>query len=134
MLAHILVHHEDALRASLQAEYQIRLLRRGWGRTEPQRDLIELWDLVKHLPAGSALGRAQGGQAAISDDAAMIRALEYTVQQGIYMQTDRTGPKPKPLELPPAPGDAERAERLLEVKIAQHQRRAERRTAHAAQP
>lgn len=108
-LASIIVHHEGALRASLQAEYGIRLLPHGGGRTEPHRSPRELADLVEHLPPGCALAREMGGAAALSNEALMGREIEFTIRSVAYGLTGGKGKAPERIPLPRAAHE-ERAE------------------------
>ena len=127
LLAHALSRHEGALRASLQAEYGLRLLPDGQGRTEPYRTPRELADLVEHLPAGCALFRAMGGAAALSNEALMGRAVEHTLRDIAWQKAGAKGKRPEPFPLPKPAGQEEAAAAVVSEKARRWQERQERR-------
>ena len=94
----------DALRASLLAVYGMTLSTPGCG-------LLELADLVAHLPPGCALWRAAGGPLAWSDEVHMLAKVEHGLRVLAWQKTEdgSKGRKPpKPLE-PPTPAGQVRA-------------------------
>lgn len=97
--------HEDALRASLQAVYGIRLSQHDYG-------VLELADMVAHLPPGCALWRVAGGPLAWSDEVHMLARVEYGVRVLTWMKTEdgSKGVKPPKPEVPPTPGSEVKAE------------------------
>lgn len=127
MLAHVLSRHEGALRASLQAEYGLRLLPDGHGRTEPYRTPRELADLVEHLPPGCALFRVMGGPAALTNEALMGRAVEHTLRDIAWQKAGAKGKRPEPIPLPSRAGEEEHAAAVVSEKARRWQERQERR-------
>lgn len=125
MLAGVLTHHEGALRASLQAEYGLRLLRGG--RTEPHRTPRELGDLIEYLPPGCALGREMGGEAALSNEALMAREIEFTLRQVSFAENGSKGTRPQRLPLPEAAADKRAEAAEMDAKLRAHTARAARR-------
>lgn len=107
------MHHEGALRASLQAEYGLRLLPYAGGRTEPHRDPFELGDYVEHLPPGCALMRAFGGEAAWSVEAMLIRENEYT--QRVIAAGEKAS-KQQRIPLPESAAEARAATARLDAR------------------
>lgn len=97
--------HEDALRASLQAVYGIRLSQHDYG-------VLELADLVTHLPPGCALWRAAGGPLAWSDEVHMLARVDYGVRVLAWMKTEdgSKGSNPPKPEEAPTPGNQVKAE------------------------
>lgn len=65
-------HHRDALRASLRAVYGVDLRR-------PGMSVLDLADLVAHLPPGCALWRATGGPLAWTDEMHLSAATQHTI-------------------------------------------------------
>ncbi len=131
-LASALTFHESALRASLQAEYGLRLLINGGGRTEPHRSPCELADYIEHLPGGCALTRAFGGEAALSAEGALMREVEFGVRAISYQLGGAQGKQPVRLELPP-PAHEQRAEaEAMAAKERAWQERQTRRNAQSA--
>lgn len=127
MLAGALAHFEGAVRASLQAEYGIRLLPSGVARTEPSRTMFELADLIEHLPQGCALFRAMGGAAALSNEALMGRAVEHTLRDIAWQKAGATGKRPEPFPLPKPAGQEEAAAAVVSEKARRWQERQARR-------
>ncbi|WP_119697045.1 hypothetical protein [Microbacterium halotolerans] len=130
----VLERHEDALRASLQAEYGLRLLPDAGGRTQPPRTPGEVADLVEWLPAGTALARAVGGMPALSTEAAMTRELEHTERLIAWASSGGRGAKPDPIPLPDPPGAKQQRTAATDAKALAWKRRQERiknRTASA---
>lgn len=85
--------------------YGIRLAQHDYG-------VLEIADLVAHLPPGCALWRAAGGPLAWSDDVHMLARVDYGVRVLAWMKTEdgakgRNAPKP---EEPPVPGNEAKAE------------------------
>lgn len=85
--------------------YGIRLSRHDYG-------VLELADMVAHLPPGCALWRAAGGPLAWSDEVHMLSRVDYGVRVLAWMKTEdgsrgRNAPKP---EEPPTPGNQVKAE------------------------
>lgn len=115
MLAGALDDHEGALRASLQAEYGIRLLRGG--RTDPARTPAELGDLVAGLPHGCALWRAAGGPIALTDEAHLLREAIYRLEVIDWHNAGSKGAAPKRIELP-RPAHEVRAEEARQTAKA----------------
>ncbi|OJU39681.1 MAG: hypothetical protein BGN97_00225 [Microbacterium sp. 69-10] len=128
-LAGVLNNNESALRASLQAEYGIRLLLDAGGRTEPGRTPRELADLVEHLPGGCALGRAIGGDAAITTEAHMTRAVEHTIRMTAWSEAGGKGKQPEPMRLPRAAGEVAAEQAVESAKASAWERRQARREA-----
>lgn len=117
------------MRASLQAEYGLRLLPDGQGRTEPHRTPRELADLVDHLPAGCAYGRALGGVAAMSNEALMGRAVEATLRDLAWQEAGAKGKRPEPMPLPKAAGAEDVKVAAVSEKARRWQERQSRTTA-----
>ena len=129
-LAHVITKHEGALRASLQAEYRIRLLPGQGGRTEPSRTPRELADLVENLPLGCALWRAMGGAPALTDESHLLREAVYRLEILDWRETGQQGAPPKRIELPPAAGEVEAVQEKQNAKArayAERQARAQSR-------
>jgi hypothetical protein len=125
VLAGALDDHEGALRASLQAEYGIRLLRDG--RTDPARSPCELGDLVAGLPHGCALWRAAGGPIALTDEAHLLREAIYRLEVIDWHNAGSKGTAPKRIELP-RPAHEVRAEQAKQnAKAEQWAARQKRR-------
>lgn len=94
MLAVAFAHHRDALRASLMAEYGLRLDEVvSW----PAREVAAL---VAWLPGGSALWRDWGGPAALSDEVRMLRSVEFGLRVLDWRMRQGKGQRPKPLPEP----------------------------------
>lgn len=89
----------------MQAEYGLRLIPGGQGRTEPYRTVGELCDYVEHLPLGCALFRDMGGYAALSNEALMGRQIEFTIRNVAHGLAGGKGKAPEALPLPRAPHD-----------------------------
>lgn len=113
------------MRASLQAAYGVRLSDHPYG-------LLELADLVAHLPPGCALWRAAGGPLAWSDEMHMLARVDHGVRVLAWMKTEdgQKGRKPPEPEEPPPPAGQVRAEEArVEQKadawMLRQQRRAE---------
>lgn len=107
MLAGALGDHESALRASLQSEYGLRLLPGVGELTEPHRTPQELADLVEHLPAGCAYGRALGGHGAMSNESLMLRQIEFNQRDLAWQNAGGKGKRPEPFPLPRPAGEEE---------------------------
>lgn len=116
------MNHEGALRASLQAEYQMRLLRGGNGRTDPPRGLLELSDLVHYLPFGSALWREYGGELALSDEGHLLREVEFALRVQDWHAGGSKGTAPVRIELPKS-AEERRAEATRQNAKAEAYRR-----------
>lgn len=125
MLAGALDNHEGALRASLQAEYGIRLLRDG--RTEPARTPFELGDLVAGLPHGCALWRDAGGPIALTDEAHLLREAIYRLEVIDWHNAGSKGAAPKRIELPKPAHEVRAAEAKTATKAQRHAARDARR-------
>ena len=99
------MEHPSALRASLQAVYGIRL-------AHHDLSLLELADLVAHLPPGSALWRAAGGPLAWTDEVHMLARVDHGVRVLAWMKTEdgSKGRKPPKPEEPPMPFGQKKAE------------------------
>lgn len=100
-----LAEHPDALRASLLAVYGVRLSHHDYG-------VLELADLVAHLPPGCALWRAAGGALAWTDEIHMLSRIDHGIRVLAWMKTEdgqkgRNAPKQ---EEPPRPAGEVRAE------------------------
>lgn len=85
-----LAHHEGSLRASLLAEYGLRLAE---ARTWPAREVA---DLVEWLPLGCAFWQDMGGPAAISMEVRELRHASYWLRVLDYRERGSKGEKPKP--------------------------------------
>ena len=94
-LAVALAHHRGALRASLMAEYQLRL---DEARSWPAQELAAL---VAWLPPGAALWRDMGGPASLSEEVRMLRAVEFGLRVLDWRMRQGKGARPKPLPDPP---------------------------------
>ena len=120
------------MRASLQAEYGLRLLPDGRGRTEPHRTLRELADLVEHLPPGCALFRVMGGASALSNEALLIREVEHNMRD-IWWQRQggkKTGQKrPEAIPLPKRAGEEDAAAAAATAKARAYRDRQARAAA-----
>ncbi|MDF2578434.1 MAG: hypothetical protein K0S49_13 [Microbacterium sp.] len=114
-LAGALGEHEGALRASLQAEYGIRLL--DGGRTEPWRTVTELGDLVEHLPPGCALWRVTGGAIALTTEAHLLREAIYRLEVIDWHAHTPKSAAPKRIDLP-RPAHEVRAEEAKQTAKA----------------
>ena len=131
MLAGALAHHEGAVRASLQAEYGLRLLPGRQGRTKPHRTPGELADLIEHLPPGCALFRVMGGASALSNEALLTRQVEHTLRDIHWQKAGgtKTGEKrPEPIPLPRRAGEEDRAAAAVSAKYRRWQGRQDRRS------
>ena len=124
------LEHESALRASLQGEYQLRLLPDY--RTEPERTLSELADYVAHLPPGCALWREVGGVLALTTEAQLTREVVFRLDGLAYQNAGGQGRKPERLPLPRAAAEerAEKRERdeRMAAKARRHAERDRRRS------
>lgn len=122
------MEHEDALRASLLAVYGVRLSARSFG-------VLELADLVTHLPPGCALWRAAGGELAWSDEVHMLAKIELGVRVLAWQQTE-DGQKgrrvPEPVDPPRASGEVRAEEAVADRKAEAWQRRQKRRAGGAS--
>lgn len=94
LLATALSHHEGALRASLMAEYGLRL---SEARTWPAREVA---DLVEWLPAGCAFWQDVGGPASISMESRELRHATFWLRVLDYRERESKGEKPKPAPEP----------------------------------
>lgn len=120
---------ESALRASLQAEYGIRLLRHGGGRTEPERSPFEVADLIVNLPGGCALWVATGGPAALTTTDHLLREAIFHLDVLDWHAHDPKGQQPRRIPLP-KPASETQTEKLHHsakaekwaAKQARHQR------------
>jgi len=121
-----LIHHESALRASLQAEYQLRLL--PGGRTEPERTPRELGDYIAHLPHGCALWIDTGGVPALSAEAHLLREAVYRLEVLDWHTGGSNGPQPKRIELPEPAHEARARQAVLAEKARKHAARDRRRS------
>ena len=106
-LAGALFEYEGALRASMQAVYQLRLL--PGGRTEPSRTLREVSDYVAHLPQGCALWVETGGPLALTNEATLLGELIYLAEVADWRATEGKGRRPERMK-PPRPAAELRAE------------------------
>lgn len=120
-----LADHEGALRASLQTHYGLRLL--SDGRTEPERDLMELADYVAHLPPGCALWRETGGVLALSEESLFASEVVHRLDWLLWHKGEGKGPKPERIPMP-RPAAELRAEAREKSKstASKAQRHAER--------
>lgn len=107
------------MRASVRAEYgvaEIRTLR-----------VFELAELIEWLPDGCALWRSSGGPRSITNEAHLLRMLDYRLQVLAWQQTEDAKHKrnqPKPPQPIPFAG-----EKAVEEAHAQRQAAARRRRA-----
>lgn len=116
------------MRASLQAEYGIRL--RAEGRAEPHRSPAELADLVANLPPGCALWRATGGAIALSEESMFLREVVYRLEVLDWRETGQQGAPPKRIDLPPSVHEVEAVQAKQNAKAlayAERQARAKNR-------
>ncbi|WP_248240556.1 hypothetical protein [Microbacterium kunmingense] len=125
MLAGALDDHEGALRASLQAEYGIRLLRDG--RTDPERTPSELGDLVAGLPHGCALWRAAGGPIALTDEAHLLREAIFRLEVIDWHNGGSKGTPPKRIDLPRPAHEVRKEQAKQTAKAERHAARQKRR-------
>lgn len=117
------MEHPGALRASLQAVYGIKLSAHGYG-------VLELADLVAHLPPGCALWRASGGPLAWSDEVHMLARVDHGLRVLAWMKTEdgQKGKNPPKSEEPPlAAGQVRQEEARAEQKADAWMLRQERR-------
>jgi hypothetical protein len=125
VLAGALENHEGPLRASLQAEYGIRVLRDG--RTEPERTLTEVADYVAGLPNGCALWRATGGPIALSDEGHFLREAIYRLEVIDWHANQSKGQAPTRIELPRPAHEVRAEEAKNSAKAQNYARRQARR-------
>lgn len=83
--------HEGALRASMREVYGVTDLR--------AEGFVRLADLVRWLPRGCALWRSMGGDLSLTEDAHVLRLVEYQLRVLVWQQTQdgqkgRNQPKP----------------------------------------
>jgi hypothetical protein len=113
---------EGALRASLQAEYGLRLLRHGGGRVVDiggrDRTPFEVADLVVHLPAGCALWVATGGPAALSTEAHLLRETIFKLDVIDWHAHDPKGQRPTRIELPARAHERQAEQMQVSAKAA----------------
>lgn len=83
------------MRASVRAEYGIDL------RSAREMPMLDFSDLVAWLPPGAALWRSFGGPASMSDESALLRAVDFSVRVLDY-HAGRHGKGKKP-EAPKPP-------------------------------
>lgn len=124
-LAGALDNHEGALRASMKAQYGLRLLRGG--RVEPAHTLTEVADYVRHLPRGCALWTEAGGDLAWTVEAHLQREAIYRAEHLAWQQAGGKGNGPKRIDLPPAAHELAAQEAEMAKKAKAHAARAERR-------
>lgn len=119
-LAIALADHRGALRASLMSEYGLRLDDvTGW----PAREVA---DLVAWLPTGCALWRDMGGAAALSEEARMLRAVEFGLRVLDWRMRQGKGARPKPLPDPPLAHERRAAAEKQRRKAESFMRRQDR--------
>ncbi|AQX79652.1 hypothetical protein BWO91_06310 [Plantibacter flavus] len=96
-LAGILIHYKGPLRASLMAEYGVRLGQQGI-------NIIELADYAANLTPGCALWRAIGGPNAWSPEMHLLNHIEWRLQILDWRKTKagREGRNQPKLSKPPA--------------------------------
>lgn len=124
-LAGALTNHEGALRASLKAEYGLRLLRGG--RTEPHHTLTEVADYVRYLPRGCALWSEAGGELAWTVEAHLQREAIFRAENIAWQQAGAQGTAPKRIELPPAAHELRVQQDQLSKKAQAHAERQARK-------
>lgn len=116
----LIEYHEGALRASLLAEYGIHL-----SQVREEFDLQEIVDLVRWLPAGSAVWRDFGGPAALSREERSAQLIGYRIEQLQWLVKQGKGPKPKLPAPPPYAHEkrvaAEKNRRKAEALVARQQ-------------
>lgn len=95
MLAEGLANHRGSLLASLQIESGINL------RSHPFSP-PDLAEIVVNLPPGCAFWRSFGGPLSLTDEAHILRAVEYDLQILAWRQTE-DGQKGRNPPEPPAP-------------------------------
>lgn len=119
MLAAGMRDHAAPLSASFLATYRERLwvALRVWG-------VLEVADLVAHLPPGCAFWQAVGGPRAWSDDQHMLMLIEFRLRE---LQWQGAGNKSAPRPEPRKPPDLSGAEKAEEQRIADAHRRFMRR-------
>lgn len=122
MLVVLLQDHEAALRADLQARYQLNI--------DHVRDQMTLWHLaalVAELPPGSQVWRSTGGPWAWTDEVHMLSSVEWGIRVLAWMKTE-DGQKgrniPERIE-PPVKGE-EPARLSEQEELAVTERRAQR--------
>ena len=120
-LAGALHKHGGSLRASLLAEYGIRLVR--------GESIVFLGDLFGNLPLGCAVWRAIGGPLAWSEESHRLNLIEYRLRV-IAWQQSKDGREnrnhPKPPESPPYADEGSREHAHAQRQAAAHKRRAMR--------
>lgn len=97
------------------------------GRTDPYRTPRELGALLEHLPAGCALGRVQGGDAAWPVEAQLLREAEYTIRMVSWVEGGQKGKQPERIPLPRASGEVAAEQAVLSAKAEAYARREARR-------
>lgn len=100
------------MRASLLAEYGVRL-------SAPSCGLLELADLVVHLPPGCALWRAAGGPLAWSDEVHMLAKVEHGLRVLAWQKTEdgsKGRNQPKPIDPPALAGEVREVEAARDAK------------------
>jgi len=121
LLATALTHHEGALRASLMAEYGLRLGEvRGWPASE-------VADLVAWLPAGCAFWQDFGGPAALTLEASQLRRVVYWLRVLDYRERGSKGERPQPDPDPPYAHERRAQEDVTSRKARAFQRRQQAR-------
>ena len=123
-----LVEHKDALEASLQAVYGIRLSAHDYG-------VLELANRVAHLPPGCALWRASGGPLAWSDEQHMLAEIEFGIRVLAWYKTkdgQNDQNRPKPQEPPLPAGQVRQDEERRSEKAERSRARRDRRMARQA--
>jgi len=117
LLATALVHHEGSLRASLLAEYGLRL---SEARTWPAREVA---DLVAWLPPGCAFWMDVGGPAALSAETRELRHVGYWLRVLDYRERGSKGEKPKPAPDPSYAHERRAEQGAMNKKAAAYLRR-----------
>ena len=117
MLAVALARHEGGLRASLRAEYGMRV--------NELRDLPvdEAADLVWWLPPGSAFWRSFGGPPSLTDEQRELRDVKFLLRVLDWRMRQSKGTPPKPDPVPTWAHEKDAREKQIHRKAEAYLRR-----------
>jgi len=117
MLAVALSLHMGGLRASLRAEYGMRV--------DDLRSLpvVEAADLVWWIPAGSAFWKSMGGPASLSDEARELRDVKFLLRIVEYRLRNSKGTPPKPDPAPAWAHEKQAREQQIQRKAEAYLKR-----------
>lgn len=125
----LLREHGEEIEADLLRVYGVDLLDLYRGTLTPRRLLV----LIRGLPPGSALGRAMGGDVALSDEVTAIRMAAWQICCYIASAVGaKQSDLPKPPQ-PPEPGWQQKAREAQERQDAKARRWLARHPELAAQ-